>query len=107
MLDVRPLPGMVFKHCTARDVISRWDVLEVHRQATAATAIGFLDTLCARMPFPIRAVQVDGGSELHAVFEVRMPAPRPASVRAAAALTQAQWRGRARQRTHYRGVQRL
>jgi len=68
-LDVRPLPGMVFKHFTARDLVSRWDVLEVHRQATATTAAGFLDTLCARMPFAVRALQVDGGSEFKAAFE--------------------------------------
>ena len=29
-LDVRPLPGVVLKHFTARDVVSRWDVVEVH-----------------------------------------------------------------------------
>lgn len=68
-LDVRPLPGMVLKHFTARDVISRWDVVEVHTRATATTAKGFLDTLLARMPFPIKALQVDGGSEFHAAFE--------------------------------------
>jgi hypothetical protein len=28
-LDVRPLPGLVFKQFTARDVESRWDVLEL------------------------------------------------------------------------------
>lgn len=44
-LDVRPLPGVVLKQLTARDVISRWDVLEVHRQATASTIVGFLDAL--------------------------------------------------------------
>src|SRR5207248_5924235 len=27
-LDVRPLPGMVFKQFTARDVVSRWDVIQ-------------------------------------------------------------------------------
>ena len=68
-LDVRPLPGVVFKHFTARDMISRWDVLEAHRQATAATAAHFLDTLQKRMPFPLRALQVDGGSEFAAQFE--------------------------------------
>lgn len=26
-LDVRPLPGVVLKHFTARGVVSRWDVL--------------------------------------------------------------------------------
>ena len=34
-LDVRPLPGMVLKHFTARDVVSRWDVIEAHTRATA------------------------------------------------------------------------
>jgi hypothetical protein len=49
-LDVRPLPGMVLKHFTARDVVSRWDVIEAHTRATATTAAGFLDRLGLRMP---------------------------------------------------------
>ena len=49
-LDVRPLPGVVLKHFTARDVITRWDVLEVHTRATATLAQGFLDTIIERMP---------------------------------------------------------
>ena len=57
------------KHFTARDVVSRWDVLEAHTRATAATAAGFLDRLVARMPLPVRAIQVDGGSEFQAAFE--------------------------------------
>ena len=68
-LDVRPLPGVVLKHFTARDVVSRWDVLEVHTRATATTARAFLDTLQARLPFPLKAIQVDGGSEFQAGFE--------------------------------------
>jgi len=68
-LDLRPLPGVVLKHYTARDVISRWDVVEVHTRATAATAAGFLDAIQTRMPFPVRAIQVDGGSEFQAQFE--------------------------------------
>jgi hypothetical protein len=44
-LDIRPVPGVILKQFTARDVISRWDVLEVHRNATANTAAGFLDNL--------------------------------------------------------------
>jgi transposase InsO family protein len=69
-LDVRPLPGVVLKHFTARDVVSRYDVLEVHRQAKATTAAHFLDRLLCDMPFTIRALQVDGGSEFEAEFEV-------------------------------------
>jgi transposase InsO family protein len=68
-LDLRPLPGVVLKHFTARDVVSRWDVLEVHSRATAKTAATFLEAIAARMPFPVRAVQVDGGAEFQAEFE--------------------------------------
>jgi transposase InsO family protein len=68
-LDVRPLPDTVLKHFTARDVISRWDVLEVHTRATSALAAGFLDSLRQRLPFPLKAVQVDGGGEFQAAFE--------------------------------------
>lgn len=69
-LDVRPLPGVVLKHFTARDVVSRWDVIEAHTRATANTAASFLDSLLRRMPFPIKALQVDGGSEFQAAFEM-------------------------------------
>ena len=67
-LDIRPLPGVVLKQFTARDVISRWDVIEVHSRATATTAAHFLDVLKERMPFSVRAIQVDGGSEFEAAF---------------------------------------
>lgn len=68
-LDIRPLPGVVLKHFTARDIISRWDVMDVYSRATASTAAHFLDKLEHRMPFSIKAIQVDGGSEFEAVFE--------------------------------------
>lgn len=68
-LDLRPLPGVLLKHFTAHDVISRWNVLSVHSRATATTAAHFLDVLSERMPFPIKAIQVDGGSEYAAIFE--------------------------------------
>jgi len=68
-LDLRPLPNVVLKHFTARDVVSRWDVLDVAGRATAKTASRFLDSLEARMPFRVKAIQVDGGSEFQAEFE--------------------------------------
>jgi len=68
-MDVRPLPGVIIKHFAARDVVSRWDVLEAHNRATSAAATGFIHSLLARMPFPIRAIQVDGGSAFEAAFE--------------------------------------
>jgi transposase InsO family protein len=68
-LDLRPLPGVVLKNFTARDVVSRWDVLMAASQASAYSARRFLDVLLERMPFPVHAIQVDGGSEFQAVFE--------------------------------------
>ncbi len=68
-LELRPRPGVVLKQFTARDVVSRWDVIEAHGRATSALAAQFLDTLLERMPFPLRALQVDGGSEFAAAFE--------------------------------------
>jgi len=68
-LDIRPLPGVVLKHFTARDIISRWDIIDVYRRATASTATHFLDKLEQRMPFPVKAIQVDGGAEFEAIFE--------------------------------------
>jgi len=68
-MDVRPVPGVVFKQFTARDLLSRWDVIQAHRRATASNAAQFLQTLQHRMPFPLRALQVDGGSEFAAQFE--------------------------------------
>ena len=67
--DVRPQPGVVPKHLTTRDVVSRWDVVEVHTRATSALAAQFLDSFQRRLPFPLRAVQVDGDSEFQAHFE--------------------------------------
>ncbi len=60
---------MILKHFTARDIISRWDVADVYWRATASTVCRFLDQLQARMPFPIKAIQVDGGTEFEAEFE--------------------------------------
>ncbi len=42
-LDVRPLPGVVLKHFTARDVISKWDVLAAHTRASSHIAASFVD----------------------------------------------------------------
>lgn len=68
-MDLRPAPGVVLKQFTARDMVSRWDVIEVHHRATSSAAALFLETLQRRSPFPLRALQVDGGSEFAALFE--------------------------------------
>ena len=41
----------------------------MHPNATASTAAGFLATLQQRMPFPLKALQVDGGSEFAAACD--------------------------------------
>jgi len=68
-VDLRPLPGVILKHFTARDVVSRWDVLGVYTRATANCAAQFLEAILARSPNPVKAIQVDGGSEFKADFE--------------------------------------
>ena len=59
-LDVRPLPGVIFKQFTARDIVSRWDVVKSCSNATSWAAARFVDTILERMPFEVRAIQIDG-----------------------------------------------
>ena len=68
-LDLRPLPGVILKHFTARDLSSRWDVVGVYTRTTAVTATSFLGQMRDRMSFKVSAIQVDGGSEFCAQFE--------------------------------------
>lgn len=67
--QVRPTRGVVLHHFSARDLVSRWDVLQAHPRLDAGSARTFLEALLRRMPFPVRALQVDGGSEFAAEFE--------------------------------------
>jgi hypothetical protein len=62
-LDVRCFPWMTLKQFAARDVI------EARRRATATTAKEFIESLEQRMPFKVRALQVDGGSRFYSIFE--------------------------------------
>jgi len=62
-------PGTHIKHFTAYDPVAKWTVGQACSRATARSATAFLDKLTAQMPFPVRAVQVDGGSEFMAGFE--------------------------------------
>jgi putative transposase len=67
-LDVRPQAGHIFKQFSVLDVLSRYSVLELASAATATLAVRALDAL-ERLPFPVRAVQIDGGSEFCGAFE--------------------------------------
>lgn len=68
-MHLRPLPGVERRQSTAVDAVSRVAVVGVRAGASAGTATAFLDELLARMPVPIRAIQVGGGSEFMAGFE--------------------------------------
>lgn len=68
-LDIEVLPGVRRKQFTARDMVSRYDVVEAYGRATAHTATAFLALLVQRMPFAIRGLQIDGGSEFKGAFE--------------------------------------
>lgn len=68
-LDIRPLPGVILKQFTARDIISRWDVVKSGRSASSHAAARFIDTVIERMPFEVKALQIDGGSEFQGIFE--------------------------------------
>lgn len=62
-------PTKAIKHFTAYDPIAKWTVGKAFNRATAQAAASFLDKLAAEMPFPVKAIQVDGGSEFMAEFE--------------------------------------
>jgi putative transposase len=62
-------PTKAIKHFTAYDPVAKWTVAKACNRATAQAAASFLDKVQAEMPFPVQAIQVDGGSEFMAAFE--------------------------------------
>jgi transposase InsO family protein len=68
-VELRLDPHTILHQFTARDLVSRYDVLTLAGKATARTALSALDAITSRMPFPVRAIQVDGGSEFMSEFE--------------------------------------
>src|SRR5687768_3880073 len=62
-------PGKAIKHFTAYCPVAKWTVGKAVNGATAKAARSFLDKVIADMPFPVEAIQVDGGAEFTADFE--------------------------------------
>ena len=58
------------KQLVAADPVSKWTCAKAYRRATARNAADFLDKVVRGMPFEAEAVQVDGGSEFKAEFEL-------------------------------------
>lgn len=68
-LDIRPVPDTIRKQFTARDTVSKWDIVRVYGSASSGRAKAFLEELLASAPYPIKAIQIDGGSEFKGEFE--------------------------------------
>lgn len=68
-LTVNPTGERSIKQFTAYDPVARFTAARACRRATSHAAAGFLDHLLAAFPFPVQAIQVDGGSEFMATFE--------------------------------------
>ena len=68
-LSVGIAPERTIKQFTGYDPKAKWTVAQPFNRATAKAASLFLDKLIADMPFPVKAIQVDGGSEFMAEFE--------------------------------------
>ena len=69
-LNIRPRAGKIFKQLSVIDVFSRCAAAEVGCGATASTMTSHLDRILGRLPFQVRAIQIDGGSEFKAEFEL-------------------------------------
>ena len=68
-LSISIMPGRTIKQFTAYDPFAKWTVAKPYKRATAKNAAEFLARVRAQMPDPVRAVQIDGGSEFMAEFE--------------------------------------
>jgi len=71
-VHVNVAPDKSLKHFTAYDPIAKWTVAQALNRATAVSAAIFLDKIVAKMPFPVKAIQVDGGSEFMAEIRERL-----------------------------------
>lgn len=62
-----PVPS--WRHFTAVDIVSRTTRAQLHASGRAVDALAFLAHLLETSPFPVRAIQVDQGSEFKDAFE--------------------------------------
>jgi hypothetical protein len=61
--------GKVVKHFQAMCPITKWASEQVYVCATSNIAREFLEEVQNKLPFPLRSIQVDGGSEFMGEFE--------------------------------------
>lgn len=68
-VHVYPLPGTRRYQFTACDVVAKHTARIAASTITARAACRILDCLVDRFPYPVKAIQIDGGSEFKAEFE--------------------------------------
>lgn len=68
-VDVAVAPNTRILQLSLVDTISRWSAAEARRGKAALTMTESLQRMEARLPFALRAIQIDGGSEFMAEFE--------------------------------------
>jgi transposase InsO family protein len=68
-LQIRFVPGEIRYQFSARDVVCRYDVIRAYTRQTSLKAAHFLHYLRKKFPYPVRAIQIDGGSEFKDQFE--------------------------------------
>jgi putative transposase len=75
-LRIMLVPNEIRYQFSARDVVSRYDAIRAYKHQTSLKAAHFLHYLRKKFPYPIRAIQIDGGSELKDQFEVECQAKK-------------------------------
>lgn len=68
-VDVALPGGGRVKQLSLVDVVSRYAAAEVKSAKTAVGMRECMKRMRARLPFPLKAIQIDGGSEFKAAFE--------------------------------------
>ncbi len=68
-LRIRLAPDEIRYQFTARDIVTRFDAIRVYRYQSSVKAAHFLHYLRKKFPYPVRAIQIDGGSEFMDQFE--------------------------------------
>lgn len=68
-LTITLLPGVRRYQFSARDVVFRFDAMRAYKYQSSVKAAHFLHYLRKKFPFPIKAIQIDGGSEFKQFFE--------------------------------------
>ena len=62
-------PDEVRFQFSARDTVTRFDALRAYKRQTSTAGADFVHYLRKKFPFPIKAIQIDGGSEFRDQFE--------------------------------------